>query len=104
MASEVVAMVSSTGNDCQMKCTRKLYNNDNARGEREDGHNPAYKDKTTLGHNGYGEPGSGIFERVRDKPGVSKGGQIMLLSEISRVRPCAYLHRHKLHKLPPGWT
>eukprot|EP00957_Ditylum_brightwellii_P046518 3530556-Ditylum_brightwellii.AAC.1 len=112
-----------------MKCTRKLCNNDTAKKIGEDGYNPAYKydylfnvichnvnattcyadldlcrDKTTFRHNGYGEPGSGFFGRVKDKPGVSKGGQIILLSEISRVMPCAYLHCHKLHKLPPGWT
>eukprot|EP00957_Ditylum_brightwellii_P076689 5829329-Ditylum_brightwellii.AAC.1 len=62
------------------------------------------RDKTTFGHNGYGEQGSGFFGRVSDKPGVSKGRQIILLSDVSRVRPRAYLHCHKLHKLSPGWT
>eukprot|EP00957_Ditylum_brightwellii_P052695 3994648-Ditylum_brightwellii.AAC.1 len=122
-------MAPSTGNGCQMKCKRKLCNNDTTKKKEEDEYNPAYKydylfdvichnanaircyadldlcgDKTTFGHNGYGEPGPGIFGRVRDKPRVSKGGHNILHSGISRVRPCAYLHHHKLHKLPPGWT
>eukprot|EP00957_Ditylum_brightwellii_P067904 5155117-Ditylum_brightwellii.AAC.1 len=82
-----------------MKCTRKLRNNDTAKKKGKDEYNSAYKydylfdvichnvnvimcyadldlcgDETTFGHNGYGEPGSGIFGRVRDTPGVSKGG------------------------------
>eukprot|EP00957_Ditylum_brightwellii_P080553 6127482-Ditylum_brightwellii.AAC.2 len=61
-------------------------------------------DETTFWHNGYGEAGSGIVGQVRDEPGVTKGGQIILLSDVSRVRSCAYLHCHNLHKLPPGWT
>eukprot|EP00957_Ditylum_brightwellii_P044257 3357662-Ditylum_brightwellii.AAC.1 len=112
MASEVAAMGPSTGNGCQMKHTRKLCSNDTAKKKGEDGYNPAYKydylfdvichnvnaitcytdldlcrDKHTFGHNGYGESGSGIFGRVRDKSGVSKGGQIILLSDVSRFRP-----------------
>ena len=38
------------------------------------------------------------------KPGVSKGGQTVLVCDAHRVRPRAYYHRHKLHSKPDGWT
>eukprot|EP00957_Ditylum_brightwellii_P082494 6271812-Ditylum_brightwellii.AAC.1 len=79
MMSEVVAMGPSIGNGCQMKCTRKLCNNDTAKKKERiyttlPTNLDLCRDKTTFGHNGYREPGSGIFGRVRDKSGVSKGG------------------------------
>ena len=27
-----------------------------------------------------------------------------MVSEVNRMRPRAYLHRHKLHGKPTGWT
>ena len=27
-----------------------------------------------------------------------------MVSEVNRMRPRAYLHRHKLHEKPTGWT
>ena len=36
-------------------------------------------------------------------PGVLKGGNIVMLSDVNRMRPRAYLHRHKLHEKPTGW-
>ena len=38
------------------------------------------------------------------KPGVTKGGQIVLVSDAYRNRPRAYLHRHKCHEPIPGFT
>ena len=38
------------------------------------------------------------------KPGVSKGGQTVLVCDAHRVRPRAYYHRHKLQSKPDGWT
>ncbi len=61
-------------------------------------------DETTWGHGGFGEPGSGIIGRILNKPGVTKGGQIVMISDVHRVRPRAYMHRHKLHAKPQGWT
>ena len=37
-------------------------------------------------------------------PGVLKGGQIVMVSDVNRMRPRAYLHRHKLHEKPTDWT
>ena len=32
-----------------------------------------------------------------------KGAQTVLVSDIHRIRPYAYRHRHKLHVKYPGW-
>ena len=37
-------------------------------------------------------------------PGVLKGGQIVMVSDVNHMRLRAYLHRHKLHEKPTGWT
>ena len=35
---------------------------------------------------------------------MTKGGQTVIVSDVHRNRPRAYLHRHKVHKKPEGWT
>eukprot|EP00957_Ditylum_brightwellii_P196476 14970612-Ditylum_brightwellii.AAC.1 len=60
--------------------------------------------ETAFIHNVYGETGSEFVGQVRDKPGVTKSRQIILMCNVGRVRPHAYLHHHNLHKLTPGWT
>jgi hypothetical protein len=37
-----------------------------------------------------------LIQRLK-KPGVTKGGQIVIVSDVHRIRPRAYMHRHKLH-------
>ena len=32
------------------------------------------------------------------KPGVTRGGQLVLISDCDWMRPIAHVHRHKLHK------
>ena len=61
-------------------------------------------DETSWATASYGEHGAGLVGRIMGKPGVSKGGQTVLVSDVHRIRPRAYLHRHKLHEKPPGWT
>ena len=61
-------------------------------------------DETTFGHNGFGEPGSGLWSRLTGKPGVTKGGQTVIVLDRSWMRPRAYSHRHKLHTPPNGFT
>lgn len=60
-------------------------------------------DETTWGHAGYGERGSGIVTRLMNKK-VNKGGQTTIISDSSRFRPRAYIHRHKLHLPIDGMT
>ena len=38
------------------------------------------------------------------KPGITKGGQMVIISDVNRIRPRAYMHRHKLHDKPTGWS
>ena len=113
----------------QIKRTLKLCDNDLAPKRGEAGYDPAYKydyifrtivdnlnaltlraeldlcgDETTYGHMGFGEPGSGLVARIMGKPGISKGGQIVLVSDASRNRPRMYTHRHKCHEKFDGWN
>ena len=60
-------------------------------------------DETSWPHCGYGEAGSGICGRLKGKK-VPKGGQTVLMSDSSRFRPHAYVHRHKLHPKEDGLT
>ena len=52
----------------------------------------------------YGEAGAGLTGGISNKPGITKGDQKVLVSEVHRMRPCAYRHRHKVHVKPPGWN
>jgi hypothetical protein len=46
----------------------------------------------------YGEKDTSLVERIMNKPGVTRGrGQIVLVCDVDRIRPRAYLHRHKCH-------
>eukprot|EP00957_Ditylum_brightwellii_P125388 9556787-Ditylum_brightwellii.AAC.1 len=39
-----------------------------------------------------------------NKPGVSKGGQIVLVCDQEQICPCAYVHCHKMWDTPTGFT
>ena len=107
----------------QIKRTLKLCDNRACPKRGEDGYDPAYKfdyiwkclvhnvnavskkaeldlcgDETTYATGAFGEKGAGIVGQIANKPGITKGGQIVLVSDVHRIRPRAYLHRHKLHK------
>ena len=45
-----------------------------------------------------------VTGRIMNKPGISKGGQVVIISDANRIRPRAYMHRHKLHVMPDDWT
>ena len=55
-------------------------------------------DETTWMNASYAEPGSGVIRRGLEKPGGSRGGQTVIISDVERVRIRAYMHRHKLHE------
>ena len=90
----------------QIKRTYKLNDNFLAPKRNQPGYDPAYKydmvyktpinninwvtkragldqcgDETTWGFGGYGEPGSGLVSRIMGKPGITKGGQMVIISE-----------------------
>jgi len=63
---------------------------------------------TTWGHRGFGESGTGITGRLRNKK-VSKGGQTVLMMDRHRLRLRAYMHRTKIYdelyqEEKNGWT
>ena len=61
-------------------------------------------DETIRVTDSCGESLSGVTDRVKNKPGVTKIGQTVLIGNVNRYRPYAYMHRHKLHRNPPGLT
>jgi hypothetical protein len=105
-----------------LKRVYKLCYNDKAKKKGEPGYDPAYKydfifntiisnvnaitkyacqdlcgDETTYAHEGYGEKDTALVKRILNKPGVTRGGQVVLVCDVDRIRPRAYLHRHKCH-------
>ena len=111
----------------QIKRVMKLYNNKDAPKRSDTNYNPYYKfsfiymdivhninaitqwvdldqsgDNTTCVHGGFGEKGSGLTGRITGKPGISKGDQIMITSDVSIIRPRVYVCRHNIHKRPQG--
>ena len=61
-------------------------------------------DETSFAFNGFGESASGLIRRVEGKPGMSKGGQIALVSDTNCIRIRAYHHRHKCHARTAPFT
>jgi hypothetical protein len=116
----------------QIKCVMKLNNNQASPKRGEEGYynHQAFKfdilydvlisnlnaitkyakadqcgDETPWGYGGYGEAGSGLAGRIMGKPGITRGGQIVVISEdVSRCRPRAYVHQCKLLKQPGGFV
>ena len=110
---------------CQIKSVFKLNNNLTSPGRGKEGYDPAAKydliyrtichnmnhftllaeldatlDELTWGFGGYmGDCGG----RLINKP-VGKGGQTTMVFDISRRYPRAYVHRHKMHERPDGFT
>jgi hypothetical protein len=105
----------------EIKRVYKMCNNLTSKRRGEEGYDPAYKydylydvlihnvnavtrdagldlcgDETTFGFNGWGEAGSGLLGLIMNKPGITRGGQIVVVSDVDRIRPRAYVHRHKL--------
>ena len=65
-------------------------------------------DETTWGHRGFGESGTGLTGRLRNKK-VSKGGQTVLMMDRHRLRLRAYMHPTKIYdelyqEEVNGWT
>ena len=111
----------------QIKRVMKLNDNDTSPKKGEDGYSPTYKydmisevtcantnalselagsdlggDETTFPAQGYGESGAGVISRITGKPGVTKGGQDVIVVDRDRIRVRACMHRHKLNPKRPG--
>ena len=108
----------------EMKRVVKLCNNQRAPKRGQEGYDPAYKydylfktvvhnvnaitkeadldlcvDETTCAHQGYGEKDAGLCVGVKGKPHVTKGMQTVIATDVHRIRPRAYVHRHKKHRV-----
>lgn len=58
-------------------------------------------DETTFSHMGYGESNTGLLKRLgQTRPGITRGIQTVMLFDVGRNRPRAYVHRHKLQQNP----
>ena len=122
MYSKEIAGCFTKSHWLELKRCYKLCNNLTAKKKGTPEHEPAYKhdyiwdvichntnaitlfaeldlclDETSFAFNGWGEAGTGLFGLVMGKPNITRGGQSCLLSDAHRIRPRAYLHRHKLH-------
>ena len=120
---EYIAEAFSKTRWLELKRYYKLCNNLTAPKRGQPGYDPAYKydfiyktivhninaltlfagldlcgDESTFGFNGWGEYDSGLLSLILNKPGVTRGGQIVLVSDVDRIRPRAYVHRHKLNE------
>jgi hypothetical protein len=113
----------------QIKRVLKLNSNQTSPKRGEEGYDPAFKfdmlydviisnlntitkyaeadqygDETTWGHGRYGKAGSGLVGRIMGKPGITQGGQIVVMSYVSCCQPRVYVDRHKLHEHPRGFV
>ena len=113
---------------CELKWVKKLCHNGSCAKRGQDGYDPAYKfsiiydtivhntnfitkyanenqviDESTWGHGGFGEAGSGLCGRLMNKP-KSRGGQVVIVTDVGHCRPRAILHRHKCHNKGSHWT
>ena len=55
-------------------------------------------DETSWAHQGYLKSGMNLVRRIVNKPGVSKGGQTVIVSAVKRIRPYWYQHCHNKNK------
>lgn len=122
MYSEQITSSFTKSRWLELKRCYKLCNNLTAKKKGTPDYEPAYKfdyifdvichntnamtlfaeldlcmDETSYAFNGWGEAGTGLIGLVMGKPNITRGGQACLISDVHRVRPRAYLHRHKLH-------
>jgi hypothetical protein len=106
----------------QIKRVYRLCDNKDAPKRGTEGYNPAYKyhylydtaiqnlnsitakadddqciDETTFPFNGFGEPGAALVGKIMNKPGVTKGAQLVLCTDVNRIWPRAFIHRHNKH-------
>jgi len=119
---EDVAKAFTESRWLELKRTAKLCNNLTSPKKGEDGYDPAYKydfifrtlfhnvnvlslyacpnqcgDETTFGYQGHGEHGAGLVKLIKNKPGVMKGMQIAMTSDVDWIRHHSYVHRHEQH-------
>lgn len=105
----------------------KLNNNRTAIKSGEPGHDPACKfdciwecsthnvnaasdeagldqclDETSFSFMGCGPAGTELIDHQKNEPGLCKGGQTCVVSDVDRIRPRAHAHQHEKHDFPFG--
>ena len=60
--------------------------------------------KTSWGHKGWGEANSGLMFKILNRPGVRKGGHIVMVTDVYHVLPRAYMHRDKVQNHPDNFN
>jgi hypothetical protein len=62
-------------------------------------------DETSFSFGGFGKSRSSLITQIMGKPGINKGGQIVLSGDVDQNQVVyAYTHRHKAYEHPPGFT
>eukprot|EP00957_Ditylum_brightwellii_P197710 15062590-Ditylum_brightwellii.AAC.1 len=61
------------------------------------------RDETSWGHQGWRQPRSCLCKHILNKPGICKGGQIVILSDVDSIRPHVCMQTHKLHPKLAGY-
>jgi hypothetical protein len=60
-------------------------------------------DETTWAFGAFAEAGTNICRRIPNKPGITKGGQTVMVTDVERFRLRAHLPRHRFNVAPPNF-
>ena len=59
--------------------------------------------RTSTGRQGWAEANIGIMFEIMNKNGMSKGGQIVMVTYVGNVFPRAYAHWNNMHNHPANF-
>ena len=62
-----------------------------------------FGDKISWGNQEWGEAINGLIFKIKNKPGEIKVGQKVLVTDVDRVFPRAYVHQHKVQTKPTNF-
>ena len=60
-------------------------------------------DETSCYHQVWGDANSGPTFNIINKYGVTKGGKIVLVTDVDRLFPRAHVHQNKVHTQPTNF-
>ena len=114
---ELIDKAISKSRWLELKRVWKLCNNITSKKKDEEGYDPACKhdyifetiinnvnaltlsaaldlclDETSFGHQSWGKAKSGLLKTMLGKPGITKGMQTVICSDVHWIRPRACLH------------
>ena len=59
--------------------------------------------RTSTGRQGWADANIGIMFEIMNKNGMSKGGQIVMVTYVGNVFPRAYAHWNNMHNHPANF-